>query len=165
MGHWRQFPVAPIKELNSTRRRMRYRTLGRTGWQVSDIGAGMWGWPPGRAMTKTRSARPCNWRLSWVVTFSIQPGGMGLVPARRFWANWCGPTLTKKLYTASKIPPKNFVWPSHRGDPLSGSYPADHIREYTEKSLANMGVDSIDLMQFHVWEDAWAMIRMAKGHQ
>jgi aryl-alcohol dehydrogenase-like predicted oxidoreductase len=62
----------------------------------------------------------------------------------------------KKLYTASKIPPKNFKWPSRRGYTLDECFPPDHIREYTEKSLDNLGLDSVDLMQFHVWEDAWA---------
>ena len=39
---------------------------------------------------------------------------------------------------------------------VGDAYPADHIREYTEKSLANLGVGTIDLQQFHVWSDAWA---------
>jgi aryl-alcohol dehydrogenase-like predicted oxidoreductase len=62
----------------------------------------------------------------------------------------------KQLYTASKIPPKNFKWPSRRGFTLDECFPPEHIREYTEKSLENLGLDSVDLMQFHVWEDAWA---------
>ena len=35
-------------------------------------------------------------------------------------------------------------------------FPPDHIREYAEKSLENLGLPRIDLLQFHVWEDAWA---------
>ena len=35
-------------------------------------------------------------------------------------------------------------------------FPADHIRGYAEKSLENLGPARIDLLQFHVWEDAWA---------
>jgi aryl-alcohol dehydrogenase-like predicted oxidoreductase len=62
----------------------------------------------------------------------------------------------KQLYVATKIPPKNFTWPSQRGMPLDKCYPPDHIREYTEKSLLNLGALKIDLQQFHVWEDAWA---------
>jgi aryl-alcohol dehydrogenase-like predicted oxidoreductase len=60
------------------------------------------------------------------------------------------------LYTATKIPPKNRRWPSRRGDPLDEVFPPDHIREYTEKSLANLGQSCVDLIQFHVWEDAWS---------
>jgi aryl-alcohol dehydrogenase-like predicted oxidoreductase len=62
----------------------------------------------------------------------------------------------KKLYTATKIPPKNFIWPSKRGFKLDDCFPPDHIKEYTEKSLKNLGLESVDLIQFHVWEDAWA---------
>jgi aryl-alcohol dehydrogenase-like predicted oxidoreductase len=62
----------------------------------------------------------------------------------------------KGLYAATKIPPKNLQWPSRREFLLDDCFPPEHIREYTEKSLANLGVSTIDLQQFHVWEDAWA---------
>jgi aryl-alcohol dehydrogenase-like predicted oxidoreductase len=64
----------------------------------------------------------------------------------------------KKLYIATKIPPKNRKWPSQPHFTISEVFPADYIVEYTEKSLANLGVDSIDLQQFHVWEDSWAQV-------
>jgi len=62
----------------------------------------------------------------------------------------------KKLYHATKIPPKNFKWPSKSHYKLEDCFPYDHIIEYTEKSLKNLNVDCIDLQQFHVWEDNWA---------
>ena len=62
----------------------------------------------------------------------------------------------KQLYAATKIPPKNRTWPSKPTFSLNDVFPADYIVEYTEKSLKNLGVETIDLMQFHVWEDAWA---------
>jgi aryl-alcohol dehydrogenase-like predicted oxidoreductase len=62
----------------------------------------------------------------------------------------------KKLYVATKIPPKNRRWPSKPEFKLPDVFPADYIVEYTEKSLKNLGVETIDLQQFHVWEDAWA---------
>jgi aryl-alcohol dehydrogenase-like predicted oxidoreductase len=61
----------------------------------------------------------------------------------------------KKLYTATKIPPKNFKWPSKREYTLNDCFPPDHIQKYVEKSLTNAGLDSFDLMQFHTWEDLW----------
>jgi aryl-alcohol dehydrogenase-like predicted oxidoreductase len=61
----------------------------------------------------------------------------------------------KRLYTASKIPPKNRQWPSRREYSLDETFPPDHIEEYVHSSLRNSGLESIDLMQFHVWEDAW----------
>ena len=62
----------------------------------------------------------------------------------------------RKLYAATKIPPKNRQWPSRAEYALKDVFPADYIVEYTEKSLQNLGTEQIDLLQFHVWEDAWA---------
>jgi aryl-alcohol dehydrogenase-like predicted oxidoreductase len=61
----------------------------------------------------------------------------------------------RKLYTATKVPPKNRTWPSRREFKLDDCFPPDHIEEYVHKSLANASLDSFDLVQFHVWEDHW----------
>jgi aryl-alcohol dehydrogenase-like predicted oxidoreductase len=61
----------------------------------------------------------------------------------------------KKLYTATKIPPKNRRWPSRREFTLDESYPPDYIEEYLNKSLKNIGIETLDLIQFHTWEDGW----------
>ena len=61
----------------------------------------------------------------------------------------------KHLYTASKIPPKNFQWPSRREFTLDDCYPPDHIESYIHKSLENLGLEQLDLIQFHTWEDSW----------
>ncbi len=60
-----------------------------------------------------------------------------------------------RLFTASKIPPKNRVWPAPVTATLDECFPPDHIREYTLKTLENLGLPQIDLMQFHVWQDSW----------
>jgi len=60
-----------------------------------------------------------------------------------------------RIIAATKIPPKNMRWPARADDTVDETYPPEHIREYTEKSLENLGVDVIDLQQFHVWNDAW----------
>src|SRR5690606_6231631 len=62
----------------------------------------------------------------------------------------------KRLYTATKIPPKNLVWPSRRGFKLDEVFPPDHIEASVHRSLENAGLDHFDLIQFHVWEDDWA---------
>jgi len=61
----------------------------------------------------------------------------------------------KKLYTATKIPPKNFKWPSQREYTLDDCFPPDHIEEYVHRSLKSAGLESFDLVQFHVWQDSW----------
>jgi aryl-alcohol dehydrogenase-like predicted oxidoreductase len=62
----------------------------------------------------------------------------------------------KHLYIATKIPPKNRKWPATPHYALDDVFPPDYIREYTEKSLQNIGVSTLDLQQFHVWTDEWA---------
>ena len=61
----------------------------------------------------------------------------------------------QRLYLATKIPPKNRKWPARPEYRLDDVYPPDHIREYTERSLRNIGVDTLDLQQLHVWSDHW----------
>jgi aryl-alcohol dehydrogenase-like predicted oxidoreductase len=61
-----------------------------------------------------------------------------------------------ELYVATKIPPKNRKWPATPQYALDDVFPPDYIREYTEKSLQNIGVSSLDLQQLHVWTDEWA---------
>jgi aryl-alcohol dehydrogenase-like predicted oxidoreductase len=66
------------------------------------------------------------------------------------------PHRGRRLYTATKVPPKNRTWPSRADFLLDEVFPPDYIRQYAESSLENLGLESVDLLQFHVWEDAWA---------
>ena len=61
------------------------------------------------------------------------------------------------MYTASKIPPKNFRWPAKPLYSFEDSYPGEHIRAFTEEPLKNLKQDQIDLMQFHTWDDGLAI--------
>jgi aryl-alcohol dehydrogenase-like predicted oxidoreductase len=60
------------------------------------------------------------------------------------------------IYVATKVPPKNGQWPARDDYRLADVFPPAHIKEYTQRSLENLGRDSIDLQQLHVWTDAWA---------
>ncbi len=62
---------------------------------------------------------------------------------------------TEEIFVASKVPPLNRRWPAADGTPIAEAFPAAHIRECAETSLRNLGMDALDLMQFHVWSDAW----------
>jgi aryl-alcohol dehydrogenase-like predicted oxidoreductase len=135
---------------------MRYRTFGQTGWQVSEIGLGMWGlagWT-GSDDAQTRDALQLAVDLG--CNFFDTAFAYGEGRSERFLGELVRANPGIRLYTASKIPPKNRRWPSRRGDRLEEAFPADHIRTYTQKSLENLGLTSLDLMQFHVWEDSWA---------
>jgi aryl-alcohol dehydrogenase-like predicted oxidoreductase len=61
----------------------------------------------------------------------------------------------ERLYTATKIPPKNRRWPSRREFSLDDCFPPDYIEEYVDSSLGNLGLEQLDLIQFHTWEDGW----------
>jgi aryl-alcohol dehydrogenase-like predicted oxidoreductase len=62
---------------------------------------------------------------------------------------------SKKLYIATKIPPKNRRWPALKEFPLDDCYPPDYVFEYVDKSLKNLGLESLDLIQYHTWMDSW----------
>ena len=135
---------------------MQYRTFGRTGWPVSVIGYGMWGLGGWSGSDDDETGQALQRGVDLGCTFFDTAWGYGNGKSERILGELVRANPDKRLYTATKLPPKNRVWPSHRGDPLEGSFPPDHIREYTEKSLTNLGLSSVDLIQFHVWEDDWA---------
>ncbi len=134
---------------------MKYRRFGRLNWQVSEIGYGMWGlagWT-GSDDNETRAALQRAAELG--CNFFDSAWGYGEGRSEEFLGALIRANPNKTIYTASKIPPKNLTWPSRRGFRLDDCFPPDHIQEYVHKSLENIGLPSIDLMQFHVWEDGW----------
>jgi len=135
---------------------MRYRTFGRLGWQVSGIGYGMWGMGGWSGSDDDRSRQALQRAVELGCNFFDTAWGYGAGHSERLLGELVQANVGKRLYTATKIPPKNWQWPSRRGDPIANAFPPDHIREYTEKSLVNLDLPSVDLIQFHVWEDAWA---------
>ena len=62
----------------------------------------------------------------------------------------------KRLYVATKVPPKDRHWPGLASTPPQQVFPYDYVVEMTKKSAKNLGVERIDLQQLHVWSDAWA---------
>ena len=135
---------------------MEYRTFGRTGWQVSGIGYGMWGlagWT-GSEEDEVNQALERSVELGCNFFDTAWAYGDGL--SEQILSGLLKRHADKRLYVATKIPPKNRIWPSKPEFALKDVFPADYIVEYTEKSLKNLGVETIDLQQFHVWEDGWA---------
>jgi aryl-alcohol dehydrogenase-like predicted oxidoreductase len=140
---------------------VRYRTLGKLGWEISEVGYGMWGIAGGSggfAAGADREGAPrcldlaveagCNFFDSaWSYGGGVSEQMLGALVRRH---------PGTKLYVATKIPPKNQSWPPGPGDTLDDVFPPGHIREYTYRSLDNLGLGHIDLMQLHVWEDRWA---------
>jgi aryl-alcohol dehydrogenase-like predicted oxidoreductase len=135
---------------------MQYRTFGRTGWKVSEIGYGMWGMAGWTGSDDRESERSLDLAVELGCNFFDTAWAYGNGKSEQLLGDLVRRHTDKKLYIATKIPPKNRVWPSKRGFTLDDCFPPDHIIDYTEKSLTNLRVETIDLMQFHVWEDIWA---------
>ena len=134
---------------------MKFRRFGKTGWQVGEIGYGMWGlgeWSGSQdaeSLTSLQRAieRGCNFfDTAWAYGEGHSEGLLG----KALRAN-----PAKKLYIATKVPPKNREWPSKREFSLDVSYPPEYVFEYVEKSLRNIAADTLDLIQYHTWEDRW----------
>ena len=135
---------------------MRSRRLGRTGFEVSEIGHGLWGMGEWSGSNDADSLRAlqlsvdlgCNFFDSaWAYGGGKSDGLLGELMKRN---------PGKRLYAASKIPPKNDKWPATSRDPLEDVFPRGHVRRHAELILKALGTDAIDLLQFHVWDDSWA---------
>ena len=139
---------------------MRDRTFGRTGWQVSDIGYGMWGMGGWTGSNDQESLRALDRAFALGCNFFDTAWAYGQGRSERLMGEALRSAKASAArlptYIATKIPPKNMKWPGKAEYPAQDVYPAAHIRDYTEKSLDNLGVQTIDLQQFHVWSDAWA---------
>ena len=135
---------------------MQYRTFGRTGWQVSEVGYGMWGVAGWTGSDDAESLAALERSVERGCTFFDTAWGYGAGHSESLLGQLVRAHPDRYLIVATKLPPKNFTWPSRRGFTLDDCFPPDHIREYAEKSLDNLGLPVIDLLQFHVWEDAWA---------
>ncbi len=135
---------------------MKYRTFGRTGWKVSEIGYGMWGVAGWTGSEDQESMESLHRAVELGCNFFDTAYAYGRGHSEKLLGQLVRAYPNQKLYVASKIPPKNAIWPSRREFKLEDVFPPEHIVKYTERSLQNLGVDCIDLMQFHVWEDSWA---------
>jgi len=131
------------------------RRLGRTGLNVSEIGYGAWGiggsmWLGAEDQESLRALRRAiDLGVNFIDTAAVYGNGhserlVGEVVRER----------DERIVVASKIPPKNFEWPARTSDP-DEAFPASHIRKSTERTLSNLGMDVLDIQQFHVWNDEW----------
>jgi len=135
---------------------MQYRRFGRTDWQVSEIGYGMWGLAGWTGSDIEEVNASLDLAVALGCNFFDTAWGYAEGKSEQILGELMKRNPDKKLYAATKIPPKNRTWPSQAAFTLDEVFPADYIVEYTEKSLKNLDVERIDLMQFHVWEDHWA---------
>jgi aryl-alcohol dehydrogenase-like predicted oxidoreductase len=135
---------------------MKYRKLGRTGFDGSDIAHGLWGmsgWSGSEDQESLRAMQSaidlgCNFfDTAWAYGEGKSDGLLGKILASN---------KGKRLYAASKVPPLNGRWPATPQYKYRDVFPAAHVMSYAQKIREKLGTESIDILQFHVWDDSWA---------
>lgn len=134
---------------------MNYRKLGRTGLMVSEIGFGTWG-------IGNTSWIGAEKRRSVQALIAAYDAGINLFDTAWVYGRGESERLLARVFgksghviIASKVPPRNGVWPAMPGVPLREVFPRTHVLEYLRKTVSNLNRDAVDLYQFHVWNDHW----------
>jgi aryl-alcohol dehydrogenase-like predicted oxidoreductase len=136
---------------------MKYRAFGKTGINVSEIGYGAWGiggalWQGAEDEVSLKALHTAiDLGLNFIDTAWVYGDGhseqlVGKVVKER----------KERVYIATKVPPKNGKWPARPGSRLRDVFPHDYILQRAEESLRQLGMESVDLLQLHVWNDDWA---------
>ena len=130
--------------------------LGRTGIEVSELGYGAWG--IGGTMwigaDDEESLRALRRAIELGVDFVDTALGYGRGHSEELVGEAVR-AASEQVYVATKVPPENMRWPAQAGTPPEAAFPADWVVECTERSLRNLGLETIDVQQFHVWSDEW----------
>jgi len=135
---------------------MQYRSLGRMGWQVSEIGFGAWG--IGRSFWVGAEDKESLSALHAAVDAGVNFIDTALVYGDGHSETLVGQVVrerAERIYVATKVPPLNEHWPALPDDRVSDCFPPDHIITSTEQSLKSLKLDCVDLQQLHVWRDEW----------
>ena len=135
---------------------MQYRTLGRTGWDVSVIGFGAWGIGGGWGATDdAESIRALERYLELGGNFIDTAFGYGNGHSEELIGEVVKRHRGERVYVATKVPPRNSKWPQKPGTPIQEAYPARWVKLCAETSLKRLGTEEIDLLQLHIWLDEW----------
>jgi aryl-alcohol dehydrogenase-like predicted oxidoreductase len=133
---------------------MKHRRLGRTGLEISDIGYGAWG--IGKQMWRGADDKESVAALHYAADLGVNFIDTALAYGDGHSEQLIGQFLKERkdrIYVATKVPPKNRIWPA-KGT-LEEVYPYDYILSSAETSLRNLQQDSVDILQLHVWDPDW----------
>lgn len=134
---------------------MQHRTLGKTGFSVTDIGCGLWGMSGWSGSDDAESLRTLQLAADLGCNFFDTAWAYGEGKSDGFLGKILAANSGKRLYSASKIPPKNRRWPATPQYDYNDVFPAEHVFVHADMIRRALGVDTIDLLQFHVWDDSW----------
>jgi aryl-alcohol dehydrogenase-like predicted oxidoreductase len=137
---------------------MRYRKLGRTGVEVSDIAHGLWGMGDWSGSEDRQSLQALQLAIDLGCNFFDSAWAYGAGKSDGLLGQAIRDNRGQRLFAASKIPPKNQRWPALAEYKYHDVFPPDHVFRYADLIRRQLGTDSIDLLQFHVWDDSWTEV-------
>jgi aryl-alcohol dehydrogenase-like predicted oxidoreductase len=135
---------------------MKYRRLGRTGFNVSEIGYGAWGISGKQwiGATDKTSLEALHRAIELGINFFDTALAYGEGHSERLVSH-AVEEAGHEVYIATKVPPKNRLWPARPGIGIEEVFPYDYIVQSTEQSLRNLHRETVDLQQLHVWNPDW----------
>lgn len=135
---------------------MNHRTLGRTGFQVSEIGYGAWGIGGNQWMGSSdeESIRALHRAMELGVNFIDTALAYGEGHSEKLVGRAIR-DAKHRMFVATKVPPKNKLWPARPGIGIDRVFPYEYILHCVDESLHNLKLESIDLLQLHVWNPEW----------
>jgi aryl-alcohol dehydrogenase-like predicted oxidoreductase len=134
---------------------MKYRKFGRTGFDVSDMAYGLWGMSGWSGSDDDQSMKALQLSVDLGCNFFDTAWAYGDGKSDGLLGQTIAANPHRRLYAASKIPPKNQRWPALPTYKYHDVFPPDHVFTYADLIRKNLGVETIDVLQFHVWDDTW----------
>jgi aryl-alcohol dehydrogenase-like predicted oxidoreductase len=134
---------------------MKYRKLGRTGFGVSEMAHGLWGMSGWSGSDDRESLDALQLATDLGCNFFDTAWAYGEGKSDDLLGQILSRNSKKRLYAASKIPPMNRKWPARSSYKYQDVFPADHVFKHADMIRKKLRTDSIDLLQFHVWDDSW----------
>jgi len=134
---------------------MKYRKLGRTGFDVSEMGDGLWGMSGWTGSEDRESLGSMQLAVDLGCNFFDTAWAYGEGKSDEMLGTIMQSNTRKRIYAASKIPPANDRWPALPEYKYKDVFPAKHVFKYADNIRKALQVDSIDVLQFHVWDDSW----------
>lgn len=134
---------------------MKYRKLGNTGFEVSEIGFGAWaiggGWGE---QDDQDSKNALHKAIDLGVNFIDTAQGYGNGRSEKIIADILK-ERSENVIVATKIPPVPGFWPPSPYCKIEDRYPEAYLRKNLEERLKFLNTDCIDVLQLHTWTRAW----------
>ncbi|HLV86874.1 MAG TPA: aldo/keto reductase [Candidatus Sulfotelmatobacter sp.] len=134
---------------------MKYRKFGRTGVEVSEMAYGLWGMSGWSGSDEKQSLASLQLSVDLGCNFFDSAWAYGEGKSDSLLGETMARNPKKGLFAASKVPPANDRWPALPSYKYQDVFSPEHVFKYADLIRKKLRVDTIDLLQFHVWDDSW----------